>query len=214
MSRQGIFLQCLLLLFCTVVQSRLDIRDFGASSVENMEDLGKDFWDNLEQEQANAQALNDALIAANWTTIEEDREVYIPWNNTFHMMPIKLDYMRNVTLTIDGTVKVSKRQNNWPRYRNGGGKLKLREFWEFDEAHDLTIQGNGTVDGQGYMWWMREYIGTNPLSSRPDLVRINGATNLEVSGVKFKDSPHFHVHVEDFDGLYFHDFEIEVNRKG
>jgi len=39
-------------------------------------------------------------------------------------------------------------------------------------------------------------------------------TNLEFTGVTWKNSPMYHMNIRDFDGAYFHDFNIEVNAKG
>ena len=64
------------------------------------------------------------------------------------------------------------------------------------------------------MWWMREYIGTNPLKSRPHLCKVVGATNIEMTGVKWMNSPYWHIQIKDYDGGYFHDFEVEVDAKG
>ena len=41
----------------------------------------------------------------------------------------------------------------------------------FEDVDTLTVQGNGTVDGQGYMWWVREFIGMNK-NNRPKLFWI------------------------------------------
>lgn len=63
------------------------------------------------------------------------------------------------------------------------------------------------------MWWMREYLGHNP-NGRPHLMYIKRATNLEMAGVRYVNSPYYHIEVKDFDGAYFHDFEIYVDTKG
>lgn len=90
---------------------------------------------------------------------------------------------------------------------------KVRHFLNFTEVHNFTIRGSGTVDGQGYMWWVREYIGRNP-HGRPRLLYIRHATNLEFTGVRYTNSAMFHLDIGDFDGAYFHDFEIYVDTKG
>ena len=160
-------------------------------------------------------ALNDAIIAANWTDVLEDREVYIPAGHTFHMMPVKLENLYNITLTVDGTVYASKRFHSWPTTVNlDKMKYKLWNVWEFSNVHGFKLQGSGTIDGNGYMWWMREYLGTNPYGDRPSLFRINTSTDIEITGVKFRNSPLLHVHIKDYDGGYFHDFEIEVDARG
>lgn len=63
------------------------------------------------------------------------------------------------------------------------------------------------------MWWIREYIGRNK-AGRPKLLQITGATNLEFTGVRWTNSPYYHMDIRDFDGAYFHDFEIYVDAYG
>lgn len=54
--------------------------------------------------------------------------------------------MRNVTLTIDGTLYVSE---HWKDFNTTGVVLT------FNDAHDITVNGKGTYDGRGFMWWIR-----------------------------------------------------------
>lgn len=90
---------CLVLL--TTVHAIHDIRDYGAISDD----------DSLHAERTNAQAVMDAIVAANYTEglAEGDREVLIPANCTFNMMPAYAEHLTNLTITIDGTIKASKR---------------------------------------------------------------------------------------------------------
>ncbi len=78
---------------------------------------------------------------------------------------------------------------------------------------DLKIQGSGSVDGQGYMWWVREYIGQNH-HGRPKLLRMDKSVKIEVTGVKWVNSPSFHIYARTTDTSHYHDFEIEVDAKG
>ena len=87
----------------------------------------------------------DAIVAANYTA--NDREVLIPANHTFNMLPIWANDVTNITITIDGTIKCSKRQHKWPTSTNGKGTTKVKNFIEFEEIHNFTIRGSGTVDG-------------------------------------------------------------------
>ena len=63
------------------------------------------------------------------------------------------------------------------------------------------------------MWWIREYLETNH-KGRPYLLEFNHGTNLEFTGVRWINSPNFHLDVKDFDGAWFHDFEIWVDAYG
>ena len=99
------------------------------------------------------------------------------------MMPCWGEEFANITITVDGTIKASKRHNKWPVSGN-----EVRNFWSFTEIHNVTFRGIGTIDGQGYMWWIREYLSLNH-KGRPDLLRVVRATNIEVTGIRFVNSP-------------------------
>ena len=87
----------------------------------------------------------DAIVQANYT--ESDREVLIPANCTFHTFPIWAEDITNLTITIDGTIKASKRHHRWPNKVDSKGKVSIRDLLYFKEVHDFTIRGTGTVDG-------------------------------------------------------------------
>lgn len=96
----------------------------------------------------------DAIVAANFTSGDStERTVLVPSNFTFHMMPIWADNWTDVTITIDGTILASKRHHKYPLKDD-----RVRMFMEFNEVQNLTINGSGSIDGQGYMWWVRELI--------------------------------------------------------
>jgi len=63
------------------------------------------------------------------------------------------------------------------------------------------------VDGQGFMWWLRDYINMNP-AQRPLLFTIETCRNVEITGIRWVNSPRFFMHHEDIDNFYYHDFEI------
>jgi len=49
----------------------------------------------------------------------------------------------------------------------------------FYDIQNVTFRGEGTIDGQGFMWWVREFLGRNP-NDRPRLMQINGGRNIEL----------------------------------
>ena len=118
-----------------------DIRDFGAVADD----------DSLSAEQINGQAIMDAIVAANYT--DTDRTVFVP-NMTFHCMPVWATHINNITFQIDGTIMLSKRHHKIPLRK----EKKIRDMFFFEDVDGLTVQGVGTVDGQGYMWWIRELL--------------------------------------------------------
>lgn len=89
-------------LLCHTASAWHSVVDFGAIS-DNEE---------LWAEQTNANAFNEAILAANYT--QDDRVVYVPSGSVFYTMPIYAEYVNNVTFVIDGTIRFSKRHNKWP----------------------------------------------------------------------------------------------------
>ena len=128
------------MLFC--MSNAHDIRDFGALANDT----------SLNAEQTNAVALMDAIVAANTTT--DDRTVVIPANFTFSTMPVWGNFITNVTFQIDGTLKLSKAHHHFTMRKEG----KISDLFYFEDVSDVTFQGSGVIDGQGYMWWVREVL--------------------------------------------------------
>jgi len=83
-------------------------------------------------------------------------EVLIP-TGTFTMMPIQLSNLSNFTLTIDGMVLLSTDMEKWPKDSDGN----CINFFNIDKSDHITIRGIGTIDGQGYDWWVREFKNLN-----------------------------------------------------
>ena len=84
------------------------------------------------------------------------------------------------------------------------GELKIEEsyniedFFSINDAENITFSGAGTIDGQGFNWWMREYIGKNILG-RPKIFNIRRSRNFEFSGVRLINSPYYHIDARDID---------------
>ncbi|GAA0562279.1 glycoside hydrolase family 28 protein [Rhizomicrobium electricum] len=93
------------------------------------------------------------------------------------------------------------------------GKNADRALINIADATNVAITGEGTLDGQGYVWWewMREYWRDSEAAksgeanqrqkvTRPRLLLANNVKNLLLEGVTFANAPSFHVvlnHSED-----------------
>lgn len=78
---------------------------------------------------------------------------------------------------------LSERNNAFPA--PSGTRFSM---WQFIDCENLLFQGSGLIDGQGFMWWMREYVGEN-FDGRPDLVDMTRGRNIEWTGIKVQNSP-------------------------
>lgn len=64
----------------------------------------------------------------------------------------------------------------------------IEHLFDFKEATNITFRGNGEIDGQGYMWWVRELLQQNPIG-RPMILNMYRAKNIEFSGISVRNSP-------------------------
>ena len=151
----------------------------------------------------------DAIVAANFTETVSERIVIVPYNFTFNTMPVWAANIKNIVFQIDGTLRLSKAHHKFPERTPG----EIRDMFFFEDVDTIKFQGIGEIDGQGYMWWVREFIGRNK-NGRPRMIWIQRGRNLEFTGVRWTNSPHFHLWLKDIDNLYCHDFEIYVDTKG
>ncbi|VYS69784.1 unnamed protein product [Arabidopsis thaliana] len=73
-----------------------------------------------------------------------------------------------------------------------------------DMLHDVVVTGdNGTIDGQGLVWWDR--FNSHSLEySRPHLVEFVSAENVIVSNLTFLNAPAYTIHSVYCRNLYIH----------
>jgi polygalacturonase len=109
--------------------------------------------------------------------------------------PIHLYSSMNLHLDKDATLLIT----------DDTSKFKLSEKSGFeccivaDDCTDLALTGQGTIDGQGAMWW-QHYVAPKTLAPgatapphRPYMVRLDGINRLLVQGITFRNSPSFHL---------------------
>lgn len=116
---------------------------------------------------------------------------------------VLVEGMKNVTLIIDGTLEASKHFKQWPF----DSENVTINFIEARDSENFNVRGKGTVEGNGYEWWVREWAGQNGMR-RPCLLQFIRVQTSEITGVTFRNSPMFSVKVQDVDSVYIHDLEI------
>lgn len=80
----------------------------------------------------------------------------------------------------------------------------------FSDCTNLTIKGEGTVDGLGYDWWVREWNHHNKFA-RPCNLKFNRVQTAEITGVTWLNPPFWNMDLTDIDSVYIHDFEIRTD---
>lgn len=81
---------------------------------------------------------------------------------------VKITNLSSVTLQIDGILEASVHNESWPQEEDGSSLIDLLSF---EDCFNLTIKGEGMVDGLGYDWWIREWNRENK-NGRPNLLNF------------------------------------------
>lgn len=69
----------------------------------------------------------------------------------------------------------------------------LVTFISHDHSYIIALGDNGTIDGQGSVWW--EWFTSHSLNySRPHLVEFIGSKDIVVSNLTFLNAPAFNIH--------------------
>ena len=151
---------------------------------------------------ANTLAIQKALVAAN--TSATDREVLVPAGGSYYYYWLKVDYLVNVTLQIDGTILVSNNitATAWPVSGD------FASLW-FERARGLTLTGSGKIDGQGYDWWWHVII--NKTDHRPHMVRMVSSQDILITNLLFVNSPQFHLKLDNIMNVVIRNISIFVD---
>ncbi|MDR3611864.1 MAG: glycosyl hydrolase family 28 protein [Ignavibacteriaceae bacterium] len=113
----------------------------------------------------------------------------------------------NLTMQIDSGATILASPNMKDYYPDGADtSLPLTNTKNFISASgfsNMTIQGKGTIDGQGSVWWPTV---DNP--PRPRMLQLDKGVHLEVKEVTLTNSPKFHLCPNHCYDVYVHDIRI------
>ena len=116
--------------------------------------------------------------------------------------PIKLVSNLDVHLDAGATILVRNDIDTYPKapspfYNND---VRYTDVITADFCHDLSITGQGTIDGQGQPWWKKyqKRKGDVPQPAqlfphRPNLIVLSGCERVLIEGVTILNSPNFHI---------------------
>ncbi|KAI3795964.1 hypothetical protein L1987_38625 [Smallanthus sonchifolius] len=113
----------------------------------------------------------------------------IPSDHKFLIKPVTLQgpCKAHVVLQIDGTLLAPSKRS----------KSNLYQWINFKWVHNITIQGSGTIDGQGYNWWESK----NALDIKPTALRFYASEDILVRDITIKNSPQVHLKFDNSRGV-------------
>ena len=118
--------------------------------------------------------------------------------------PLSLYGKTNLELAKGATLRLQNAMESFPA-ANG----RYLNFIDVSKATDIKISGQGTIDGQGEIWWKAVEAKSLTLR-RPQLLFIEGAQRVEISGVTFLNPPNTHVSLKNSRDVYIHDVTIQA----
>lgn len=162
-----------------------NIRDFGATG------------DGKTLDTAAIQGAVDAALAAGGGTVlvPPGRFLTDPFTLASH---IDLHLASNAVILIDNDIS-----------RYPAVKKRYQDAITAKDAQDLSITGEGTIDGQGEAWW--DAFRADPhMMHRPYMIKFEHCTGLHVSGVTLCNSPMFHLVPQNCTDVTIHGITIKA----
>lgn len=109
----------------------------------------------------------------------------------FLTMPFSIASGINLHLARGATILISDDMAHYPIVKN-----RYKDSITAEDAHDIEISGEGTIDGQGSAWWAA-FEANKKMTHRPYMIKFSHCTRVRVSGVSLIHSPMFHLVPQD-----------------
>ena len=133
-------------------------------------------------------------------TIRNNSKLIIP-AGTYYIHPIYCENLINTTLQINGKLVAHSNVDQWPKYK---------DIFFFYNTQNLSIQGNGTVDGSGAVWW-KHLIKHRKSDHRGNMFRFKKAKHLSITGIRAVNSPKFYYNIKNSNQIFINNIEINTD---
>lgn len=125
---------------------------------------------------------------------------------TYLSEPIKIRTKTTLRLERGATLLATSERSAFERDDEPG---KFDHFLTGKDLEDVTIEGEGTIDGGGQAWWEAAEAARQAKSGytlpRPNLIVLTRVKNLTVRGVTIQNAPKFHFVPTECDGVLVED---------
>ncbi|XP_044485207.1 probable polygalacturonase [Mangifera indica] len=149
----------------------------------------------------NTKAFREAIYRIERLRRRGGTLLYVP-SGVYLTESFNLTSHMTLYLARGAVIKATQDTDNWPliaplpSYGRGrelpGGRYM--SFIHGDGLHDVVITGeNGTIDGQGAIWWNMWRQRTLPFT-RPNLIEFINSRSIIISNVIFQNSPFWNIH--------------------
>ncbi|XP_050219631.1 probable polygalacturonase At3g15720 [Mercurialis annua] len=105
-----------------------------------------------------------------------------------------------IHVQVSGKIVAPNKISEWPN------RCKTRFWLLFQGVSGLTIDGSGTIDGQGSDWWNNAQKNCK----RPRALQFHNCNKLKLSGLTHMNSPRVHIGVNGCRGVSFSNLQISA----
>jgi polygalacturonase len=112
--------------------------------------------------------------------------VLVPEGN-FLTGPFTLASQINLQLAKGATILIADDMKNYPATDD-----RYQDCISVVGGHDIEISGDGTINGQGKVWW-DAFRADKSMTHRPYMIKFNKCTRVYVHDVTLCNSPMFHL---------------------
>ncbi|XP_076920460.1 polygalacturonase QRT2-like [Bidens hawaiensis] len=127
----------------------------------------------------------------------EGTEFVVPMNKVYHLKPITFSgpCKPNLKVKIYGTIKASSHRSDYDEDR--------RHWIVFEDLEDFTVEGGGTINGNGRIWWIKscKIDETQPCIGAPTAVSFKNCRNLRVNNIRIKNPQQMHLTFQDSENV-------------
>ena len=136
-------------------------------------------------------------------------EVIVPEGQKYLTHPLNIT-RNNFVLVLEGTLLASTNASedwpimphlpSYPSDRDVGSCCRYQPILLIWKTNNVTLQGSGTLDGQGSTWWTQHHEGALQYG-RPRLLETMFSTQVQMKNITMKDSPFWTCHLYASEGI-------------
>lgn len=147
-------------------------------------------------------AIRDCGVHGGVVIVPKGRFLTAPFNLT-----------SNIVLKVLGTILGTTNRNLIPKMTtlpSYGVGMTYAPLIGACNASNITITGNGTIDGQGGHWWNNPQVANGP--GLPKLIEVRFVDGMYINGVVLLNSPFWNIHPWASKNIHIHDINITADQ--
>jgi len=158
----------------------LYLRDYGAY-VSGESDVNKALQ--------NGEIFLETLQKAN----NGDRIILSEYETMYFIPDSYAEELHNISIVLNGNLILHNNISAWGYVEETESYLNAIDI---RKSTNITITGNGVMDGRGHSWWFGFLKGTVS-RRRPTMIEINDGVDILIEKITMINSPRFHIYCDN-----------------